>query len=107
MNVVQGFIDRKQNIWRAEQIVEEVKRDYDLKVSNAFVGKVLRQVYGMRYKKVQRVAFLGNSNRNLYLRQKCAQKMLSLLNEGKVIVNIDESWLSESDFRRKKWRLRG
>jgi hypothetical protein len=33
--------------------------------------------------------------------------MLSILNEGKVVVNLDESWLSEADFRRKKWRLRG
>ena len=53
----------------------------------------------MRYKKVQRVAFLGNSNRSLFLRKKCAQKMLSILNEGKTVVNIDESWLSESDFK--------
>jgi hypothetical protein len=29
--------------------------------------------------------------------------MLALYQEDKVIVNLDESWLGESDFRRMKW----
>ena len=61
----------------------------------------------MRYKKVQKVAFLGNSKRSIYLRQQCAMKMLPLLKSDTVIVNLDESWLPEGDNRHKKWRLRG
>ena len=36
-----------------------------------------------------------------------AKKMLTLLGEGKRIINIDETWLSHLDFRNKKWRQRG
>ena len=36
-----------------------------------------------------------------------AKKMLSLLEEGKRIINIDETWLPHLDFRNKKWRRRG
>ena len=68
MNVIQGFIDRKQNIWKADQIVQEVQQVYDFKVTAAYVGRVLRQVFGMRFKKVKKVAFLGNSKRSLCLR---------------------------------------
>ena len=33
--------------------------------------------------------------------------MLQLLDEGKRIINIDETWLPHLDFRNKKWRQRG
>ena len=32
--------------------------------------------------------------------------MLDLLGEGYTIVNIDESWLNELDFQRRKWHAR-
>ena len=36
-----------------------------------------------------------------------AKKMLELLDQGKRIINIDETWLPHLDFRNKKWRRRG
>ena len=66
--VVQGFIDRDQHIWRICQIVEEVKREHDLMVTDALVSKVLRGRFGMRYKRVQLVAFQGNSERCIVMR---------------------------------------
>ena len=36
-----------------------------------------------------------------------AKKMFSLLQQGKRILNIDETWLPHLDFRNKKWRQRG
>ena len=36
-----------------------------------------------------------------------AKKMLSLLEAGKRIINIDETWLPHFDYRSKKWRQRG
>ena len=36
-----------------------------------------------------------------------AKKMLSLLDEGKRIINIDETWLPSLDFRNMKWRQKG
>ena len=33
--------------------------------------------------------------------------MLNLLNEGKRVINIDETWIPRTDFRRMKWRKRG
>jgi len=36
-----------------------------------------------------------------------AKKMLALLDEGKRVINIDETWLPHLDFRNMKWRRRG
>ena len=33
--------------------------------------------------------------------------MLELIDQGKILINIDESWLNETDFRRMKWREYG
>ena len=32
--------------------------------------------------------------------------MIHLLEQGKVIINVDETFLKDSDFRRRKWRKR-
>ena len=33
--------------------------------------------------------------------------MLGILSSGKRVINIDETWLSTTSFRRKKWRVKG
>ena len=60
----------------------------------------------MRYKKVQKVAYQGNSQRSLVLRQLCAKSMLDILNGDMIVINIDESSFIEADYRRQKWRMR-
>ena len=45
----------------------------------------------------------GNFERCLVLRQQYAMKMLPMLDEGTRIINIDESWLNETNFIRKMW----
>ena len=41
------------------------------------------------------------------MRMLYAKKMFELLDQGKRIINIDETWLPHLDFRNKKWRQRG
>ena len=57
----------------------------------------------MRYKKVKRIAFKGNSQRNLVLRQQFGMKLIELLHDGKRIINVDETWLVDTQFIRSKW----
>ena len=62
---------------------------------------------GMRYKKVVAVALHANSEKNQILRQCFANELVNLLSQGKRIINVDESWLGMTDFRRMKWQPRG
>ena len=75
-------------------------------VSKRLVASILRNQFGMRFNKVKRVAFKGNSERSLVVRQQCALKILELLEQGYRIINIDESWINELDFARRKWHNR-
>jgi hypothetical protein len=56
----------------------------------------------MRYKKIKKIPFQGNSDRCLVLRQLYAKQLLGILNEGKRVINIDETWLPQTDFRNRK-----
>ena len=61
----------------------------------------------MRYRKISKIPFYANSIRNRILRQKFALKYLDLIKNDKIILNIDETWIGETDYRRRKWRLAG
>ena len=79
----------------------------NLDLSLTEVRKVLRQNLNMRYRVLKKVEYQGNSERCLVTRMLYAKQMLTLLGEGKRIINIDETWLPHLDFRSKKWRQRG
>ena len=79
----------------------------NLELPVAEVRKVLHENLNMRYRVIKKVEYQGNSERCLVTRMLYAKKMLTLLSEGKRIINIDESWLPHLDFRDKKWRQRG
>jgi len=53
------------------------------------------------------VAFQGNSERCLVLRQLFAQRLLAQLQKGTRLLNVDETWINTGDMRHRKWRQRG
>ena len=67
----------------------------------------LREELGMRYKKVVAVSVHANSQKNLVLRQQFALRFIEALERKQVIINVDETWLGMTDFRRRKWRAPG
>ena len=68
---------------------------------------MLRGDYNLSYRKIKRVPFQGNSERCKVLRSLYAQKMLTLYQSSQRVINVDESWIPEADFRRRRWRRRG
>ena len=61
----------------------------------------------MRFRKVKPIAFQGNRERNLALRCVYAQRFMQVLQEGKRIINVDETWLNQMEFARFKWCRKG
>ena len=57
----------------------------------------------MSYRKIIKGSIYANSVENLVLRQQFAMVMISLVRTKMRILNIDETWLGMSDFRRRKW----
>ena len=101
------MLENRQHIWRTSLIKDRVLQNHGADVSTALIAKVLREDFQMRYQKVKKIPFAGNSERSLSLRFVCAQKLLEHLSAGKRLLNVDESWISETDLRRRKWRRRG
>ena len=63
----------------------------------------MKRELAMSYNKIKKVSLHANSNTNLVLRQRCAMVLIALLKSKKRLINIDETWLGMSDFRRMKW----
>ena len=57
----------------------------------------------MGYRLAKTVTIQANSERCLVLRQQYALKLLPLLESGRRIINVDESWLNQTRFVRKIW----
>jgi hypothetical protein len=72
-----------------------------------YIKKVFREYLGLKFKRVKKIAYQGNSERNLVLRQRFGMKFIELFESGKRIINIDETWLNDTQFIRSKWQLRG
>ena len=64
----------------------------------------MRQEMDMSYAKIKNISLLGNSKNNLIMRQRFAIKMLALTQKKTIFLNMDETWIDSSDYRRMKWR---
>ena len=70
------------------------------------VRKVMKDL-DFRYRKVKHIANSANSNTSKILRQHWALAFLQSDRENRVFLNLDETWLGMSDFRRMKWQSPG
>ena len=57
----------------------------------------------MKYIKLGRGNHCRNNDRSLVLRMKFGIIMLKEIQKGKRIINIDETWLGSSNYRRSEW----
>ena len=87
--------------------MEKLKQDHNLVITPWSLRGILQNELGMRYCPIKGTSWQGNSSKNLILRQHFAEAFLKVDLSKKTIVNIDETWLGMSDFRRMKWRPRG
>ena len=93
-------------IWRVSLVRDRVKNRHAINVSSTLIAQVLRSDFRMRYKKLKKIPFAGNSDRALSLRFMCSKVLLDALLSGKVLVSLDESWLAEADMRNRCWAAR-
>ena len=68
---------------------------------------VLKKELGLSYKMASPMQTNLNSLRSKVYRQQYACQLVKVLQEGHRVMNIDESWLSQTDFCWKSWSLRG
>ena len=92
-------MDTNEDIWSLKQVACAATAQHPgLRLGPRVISNVLKSHFDMRFRKVKRIPFQGNSERSLVVRQQSAKKLLELLEQGCRIVNIDESWINEVDF---------
>ena len=101
--VVEEMLANSVPIVKAEMVVEALLQKENLSLSVVQVRTIMKDDLGLGYRMSRKVPVQGNSERCLVLRQQYAMHMLPLLKEGKRILNLDESWLNESNFTRQIW----
>ena len=98
MNKDDVFIDS------VASLKDKLKQEHSIDVKPALVKDVLKRDLRMRYKLVKPISWFENSVKSKILRQQFALAFLEIDLEKKIILNIDETALGHSDFRRRKWR---
>ena len=87
----------------AKQVQAQVLETTGLTVVPSLTRQVMRKDLCMGYRRAKIVTIQNNSERCLVQRQQFALILLPLLESGKRIINVDESWLNQSRFVRKLW----
>ena len=75
----------------------------DLSVDLKLIREVFRKDLNMGYRLARTVPIQSNSERCLVLRQQYALRLLPLLQSGRRIINVDESWINQTRFLRRIW----
>ena len=80
-----------------------MEEETGLQVALPDVCKIMRKDLQFGYRLAKTVPIQGNSERCLVLRQQYALQLLPLLESGRRIINVDESWLNQTRFFRRMW----
>ena len=104
---VESILADYKDIINIDQVLEEIGDKCEKPIAKKLISQVLHQVFNMRFRKVKPTSFLGNTQRSLVLRCLYAQKFLEALDSGDTIINIDETWINQADFRRYRWSAKG
>ena len=105
-NVVRMMLEKNQPIESSHQVQKLVLEKTGQEVSMKMVQVTMRKSLGMSFRMAKKVPKQGNSERCLVLRQQYALRILPLMEKGRRIINVDESWLNETSFIRKLWQRR-
>jgi len=85
------------------RIQDKLKQEDGLDIKRHRLAHILRHHCNMRYRKIKEVSWQSNSARNLILRQRFGLAFLKLDLENMTVINVDETWVGQTDFRRRKW----
>ena len=97
------MLTRSQPIWSSVLIQERLRTGHNLELPRSQICQFMRKQLRLGYRKASPVPIQANSERCLVLRQQYAIRMIGLLLASKRIINIDESWVNQTQYNRRMW----
>ena len=107
IEAVQEIFDSEGVVDSVECLKKQLRDQHGIEIDHHRLKKIMKEDLNLMYKKIKPISWQGNSDRNKILRQQFAQALLAVDISKKTIINIDESWLGKSDFRRFSWAPQG
>ena len=89
--VIEQMVQQTDHVSCADEVRWILEHNFGMDVKRWEVYKVLKEDLNMSYRKITQAAVMGNSVRNLVLRQQWALQFFRLAAEGKHFMNIDET----------------
>ena len=90
-----------------KDVAEQVSEQSGLPISKWRVRKVIKEDLNMSYRPVTYRVAQTHTVRCMVLWQQYAMKMVSVLEQGFRVINLDESWLNWTHHLIKAWQPRG
>ena len=100
---VSHMLEHSQPIWCSSIIQKKISTQDGLSVPKSKICWIMRKKLRLGYRKASPVPIQANSERCLVLRQQYALRMIKLLESGKRIINVDESWINTAQYNRRQW----
>ena len=89
---MRDIIAEHGSVYSSKDVTWTAKEHYGLeKVTPKEIYPVIKEDYGLRYRRIAKAAPHLNSVRNLILRQQCVKEYLRLLGEGRSVITVDET----------------
>ena len=98
------MLSSNKPIWKSALLQHKVLERHQLEMSRPQVCRILRKEYRLGYKKVSPVPVQANSERCLVLRQQYALRVIDQLELGVRVINVDESWVNQTQYNRRSWK---
>lgn len=103
VHVVSKLLQRGAPIESSKKVQDEILTTFNLEVQGSMIRTTMKKQLHMSFRTVKKIPKQGNTERCLVLRQQYALKLLPLLEAGRRVINVDESWLRDTTFFRKLW----
>ena len=100
---MEQIIEDAQVVSSVADVKDQLVEEYDIEIDYHRLKQIMKEDLSLQYKRISPISWQGNSDRNKILRQQFAQALLNVDITKKTIINIDESWIGKSDFRRFSW----
>ena len=106
-SVVQERLSTKRDLLTVSSLQEAFSKEEFVHVSKENIRQFLKDDMNLTQRKVRHQGAYINSEKNIHLRAVFAKKMINLINQGKTVINFDESIISGSTGRAYSWEKKG
>ena len=104
--VARDFMERHGSISSSAEVSNAMADRFGLVVKARQVSTILKEQLDLKYMRLGKGNHVRNCDRSLVLRKQFAAFMLKQIEAGVRVINVDETLIGRSNFKRAEWQVR-